>query len=29
LPAWRRHQRVRLAGGALQLSGAPEQALVS
>ncbi|MFY9771913.1 MAG: FAD-binding protein, partial [Xanthobacteraceae bacterium] len=24
LPAWRRHQRVRLAGGALQLSGAPE-----
>jgi succinate dehydrogenase/fumarate reductase flavoprotein subunit len=29
LPAWRRHQRVRLAGGALQLSGAPEQALIS
>jgi succinate dehydrogenase / fumarate reductase flavoprotein subunit len=29
LPAWRCHQRVRLAGGALQLSGAPEQALVS
>jgi succinate dehydrogenase / fumarate reductase flavoprotein subunit len=29
LPPWRRHQRVRLAGGALQLSGAPEQALVS
>jgi succinate dehydrogenase / fumarate reductase, flavoprotein subunit len=29
LPAWRRHQRVRLTGGALQLSGAPEQALVS
>jgi succinate dehydrogenase / fumarate reductase, flavoprotein subunit len=29
LPAWQRHQRVRLAGGALQLSGAPEQALVS
>jgi succinate dehydrogenase / fumarate reductase, flavoprotein subunit len=29
LPAWRRHQRVRLAEGALQLSGAPEQALVS
>jgi succinate dehydrogenase/fumarate reductase flavoprotein subunit len=29
LPAWRRHQRVRLAGGALQLSGVPEQALVS
>jgi succinate dehydrogenase/fumarate reductase flavoprotein subunit len=29
LPAWRRHQRVRLAGGALQISGAPEQALVS
>ena len=28
LPAWRRHQRVRLAGGALRLSGAPEQALV-
>jgi succinate dehydrogenase / fumarate reductase flavoprotein subunit len=29
LPAWQHHQRVRLAGGALQLSGAPEQALVS
>jgi succinate dehydrogenase / fumarate reductase flavoprotein subunit len=29
LPAWQRHQRVRLTGGALQLSGAPEQALVS
>ena len=29
LPAWRRHQRVRLAGGALQLSGAPAEALVS
>jgi succinate dehydrogenase / fumarate reductase flavoprotein subunit len=29
LPAWRRHQRVRLAAGALQLSGAPEQALIS
>ncbi|MGE5367536.1 MAG: L-aspartate oxidase [Betaproteobacteria bacterium] len=29
LPAWRCHQRVRLAGGTLQLSGAPEQALVS
>ncbi len=28
-PAWRCHQRVRLAGGVLQLSGAPEQALVS
>jgi succinate dehydrogenase/fumarate reductase flavoprotein subunit len=24
LPAWQRHQRVRLGGGALQLSGAPE-----
>jgi succinate dehydrogenase flavoprotein subunit len=29
LPVWRRHQRVRLAGGALQLSGAPAGALVS
>jgi succinate dehydrogenase / fumarate reductase flavoprotein subunit len=29
LPAGRRHQRMRLVGGALQLSGAPEQALVS
>jgi succinate dehydrogenase flavoprotein subunit len=29
LPAWRRHQRVRLAGGTLQLSGAPAEALVS
>jgi succinate dehydrogenase / fumarate reductase, flavoprotein subunit len=29
LPPWLRHQRVRLADGALQLSGAPEQALVS
>jgi succinate dehydrogenase flavoprotein subunit len=29
LPAWQRHQRVRLTDGALQLSGAPEQALVS
>jgi succinate dehydrogenase/fumarate reductase flavoprotein subunit len=28
LPAWRRHQHVRLVDGALQLSGAPEQALV-
>jgi succinate dehydrogenase/fumarate reductase flavoprotein subunit len=28
LPAWRRHQRVRLAGGALQVSGAPAEALV-
>src|SRR5262249_15269414 len=27
LPAWRRHQRVRLAGGALQSSGAPAEAL--
>jgi succinate dehydrogenase flavoprotein subunit len=27
LPAWLRHQRVRLAGGVLQVSGAPEQAL--
>jgi len=29
LPAWRRHQRVRLAGRALQLSGAPAEALMS
>src|SRR6516165_2097414 len=29
LPQWRRHQRVRLAGGTLQLSGAPAEALVS
>ena len=29
LPPWRRHQRVRLAAGALQLSGAPEHALIS
>ena len=29
LPQWRRHQRVRLAGGALQLSGAPAEVLVS
>jgi succinate dehydrogenase/fumarate reductase flavoprotein subunit len=29
LPAWRRHQRVRLSGGALQLSGAPAEAPVS
>jgi succinate dehydrogenase / fumarate reductase flavoprotein subunit len=29
LPAWRRHQRTRLVDGALQLAGAPEQALVS
>jgi len=29
LPAWRRHQRVRLAGGALQVSGGPAEALVS
>src|SRR5690349_141015 len=29
LPAWQRHQRVRLAGGALQVSGAPAEALVS
>jgi succinate dehydrogenase/fumarate reductase flavoprotein subunit len=28
LPAWRRHQRVRLAQGALQFSGAPAEALV-
>jgi succinate dehydrogenase/fumarate reductase flavoprotein subunit len=28
LPAWRRHQRVRLAGGALQVSGAPAEVLV-
>jgi succinate dehydrogenase / fumarate reductase, flavoprotein subunit len=28
-PAWRQHQRVRLADGALQLSGAPAAALVS
>jgi len=28
LPGWRRHQRVRLAAGALQLSGAPAKALV-
>jgi succinate dehydrogenase/fumarate reductase flavoprotein subunit len=27
LPAWRRHQRVRLAGGALQVTGAPAEAL--
>ncbi len=29
LPAWRRHQRVQLAGGALQITGAPAEALVS
>jgi succinate dehydrogenase / fumarate reductase, flavoprotein subunit len=29
LPQWRRHQRVRLAGGALQLAGAPAAALAS
>ena len=29
LPAWRRHQRVGLAGGALQVSGAPAEALAS
>jgi len=29
LPQWRRHQRVRLAGGALQLSSAPAEVLVS
>ncbi len=29
LPQWRRHQRVRLAGGALQLTGAPAAALAS
>ena len=29
LPDWRRHQRVRLAGGVLQLSGAPAEALSS
>ena len=29
LPAWRRHQRVGLAGGALQVSGAPAAALAS
>ncbi|HTE76258.1 MAG TPA: FAD-binding protein [Xanthobacteraceae bacterium] len=29
LPQWQRHQRVRLAGGALQLAGAPAAALAS
>ena len=29
LPHWRRHQRVRLAGAALQVTGAPAEALVS
>ena len=29
LPDWRRHQRVRLAGGVLQVSGAPAEALAS
>jgi succinate dehydrogenase/fumarate reductase flavoprotein subunit len=29
LSQWRRHQRVRLVGGALQLSGAPAEALAS
>jgi len=29
VPAWRQHQRMRLANGALQLSGAPAAALVS
>jgi succinate dehydrogenase / fumarate reductase, flavoprotein subunit len=29
LPQWQRHQRVRLAGGALQVSGAPAAALAS
>ncbi|MGN6750808.1 MAG: hypothetical protein ACTHJS_19715, partial [Xanthobacteraceae bacterium] len=28
-PAWRQHQRVRLADGALQLTGAPATALAS
>jgi succinate dehydrogenase/fumarate reductase flavoprotein subunit len=28
LPGWRRHQRVRLAAGGLQLSGAPAEVLV-
>jgi succinate dehydrogenase / fumarate reductase, flavoprotein subunit len=29
LPQWRRHQRVRLAGGALQITGAPAEAAAS
>jgi hypothetical protein len=29
LPQWQRHQRVRLASGALQVSGAPAAALAS
>jgi len=29
LPQWRRHQRVQLRGGELQISGAPAAALVS
>jgi len=29
LPDWRRHQRVRLAGGVLEVSGAPAEALAS
>jgi succinate dehydrogenase/fumarate reductase flavoprotein subunit len=29
LPAWRRHQRARLQGGTLALSGAPAKALAS
>jgi succinate dehydrogenase/fumarate reductase flavoprotein subunit len=29
LPQWQRHQRVRLAGGALQVTGAPTAVLVS
>ncbi len=29
LPHWRRHQRVRLAGDVLQITGAPAEALVS
>jgi succinate dehydrogenase/fumarate reductase flavoprotein subunit len=29
LPAWRRHQRVRLAEGALRLFGPPAEAMVS
>jgi succinate dehydrogenase/fumarate reductase flavoprotein subunit len=28
-PPWRRHQRVRLAAGALQITGAPAEAVVS
>jgi len=29
LPDWRRHQRVRLTGGVLEVSGAPAEALAS